>query len=165
MNAEDFKLLKKFGKRTNKINGIEAEPLIYQSYGFVKIDLPELMNEGDYKTIIKNFFKTTTKNKVEIIPFILWAYDEFQNIQKLEKEYLSSSPDPDLINAGIERLNELGETNLIDALANGDILKWEKIKALPYHKVFDKQRKMKLEADIQKDLARIQKEKAKRKKY
>lgn len=168
----EFDLIRKFGKRKKELFGKEPRQLIYLPYGFVKIDLPEMLNEADFENVVFECFeKKVSKKKIrkleqtESIPFVLWVYDELQNIIKIEKEYLTSNPEPDLVHAGIDRLNELGETNLIDTLAGGDILKWEKVKQMPYHVIFDKQRKMKLESDIQKNLARIQKEKAKQKKF
>ncbi|HET8838051.1 MAG TPA: hypothetical protein VFM82_03565 [Flavobacteriaceae bacterium] len=169
---QDFQLVKKFGNRQKELFGKQPRDLIYLTYGFVKIDLPELINDGEFETLIFECFEKKINRKkinalkpTEAWQFILWVYDELQNISKMEKQYLSSTPEPDLINAGIETLNELGETNLIDTLANGDVLKWEEIKKMPYHVIFDKQRKMKLEADIQKNLARIQRDKAKAKKH
>ncbi len=169
LTGNEFETLKKFVKRINIIED-KAQDLIFLPYDLVKIELPDLLIEGDFEKIISKLLKGIGSYQAErlslqiALPFIFWVYDELGNIVKVEKEYLSSIPDGDLVNAGIDRLNELGEINLIDALAGGDILKWEDVKKLPYHIIFDKQRKMKLESDIQKDLARIQKDKSKQKK-
>jgi hypothetical protein len=94
----------------------------------------------------------------------LYIYDELKRIGEIEKEFLQSNPDPDMVNAGIETLNELGEFNLIDMLVKEwGVYTHEQIEMMPYHKIFDKQRKMKLEADIQRNLIKIQKDKSKRK--
>jgi len=82
---------------------------------------------------------------------------------KVEKQYLSSFPDPDLMAAGINRLNEVGELNVTDSVAQRFGYKIEEVEKLKYHKVFDLQRKMKLEADIQRDLQKIRENKQNRK--
>jgi len=90
-------------------------------------------------------------------------YDGLKRIGEIEKEFLSSTPEPDMVNAGIETLNELGEFNTIDMLVKEwGVYTHEEIWEMPYEKIFEKQRKMKLENDIQKNLLRIQKDKAKR---
>ena len=68
-------------------------------------------------------------------------------------------PEPEMVAAGINELDELGDTNLIDALAKGDILKWEQVKDLPYEKIFDKQRKSTIESKIERKLRKNQKNK------
>lgn len=58
-----------------------------------------------------------------------------------------------MIAAGINELNILGDVNLIDALAGGDVLKWEAILDLPYGTIFDKQLRDNILAKIDKKLA------------
>ena len=164
---EEFNILKKFVKRSNDIQGIKSKDLIYFSYGFVKIDLPNLLETADFEEIFISLVPKVKINKLNIqkaMPFIFWVYDSLKNIIAIEREYLSSTPKLDLISAGIERLNELGELNTLDAVASRFNYKMEEIKEKPYHEVFDLQRRMKLEADIQEDLARIQKDRSKQKK-
>lgn len=170
---EDFKYLLKYSRRSNKIGAIECKDLIYLPYWDVKVELPVLVNEADFEGMIKlmrkynhsSLWGKLKPSKITVqkaIPFICWVRDSIEQILTLEREYLTSQPDADLMNAGIETLNELGDLNVIDMLANGSILEWEKVKLLPYHQVFDKLRKNKLEGDIQKKLQKIQQSKAKR---
>lgn len=167
ISKEDLEFIIKNGKRSNEINGYHAEGIIYLSYNFVKIELPSLLQKGDLQAIVKEFFKEvnhTIKGKIkvsEVMSFVLWLKDELERVYGLESEYLQSPPDNDLREAGIEELNELGELNIIDSLAGGDMLKWEAIKKLPYHMIFDKQRKTVIEAKIQKRLSEIMKRKYK----
>lgn len=64
--------------------------------------------------------------------------DEREAIANLEAQNLRSEPDSDLMQAGISQMEIFGDMNTIDAMADGDILKYEKIKELPYHVIFDK---------------------------
>lgn len=169
MHSEDLDFLIKNGKRSNIINGIVFETIINMSYWFVKVELPKLLSLGNVANIIDACFKETgQKNKSatkvnEAMSFVLWIRDEIESIHKLETEYLSSPPDMDMLAAGIKDLDELGEINIIDSLAGGDILKWEAVKKLPYYMVFDKQRKTMLEGKINKRLSEVLRSKNKTK--
>ena len=157
---ELYQFVKKYGKRTNTLFDVELEPLIYFSYGFVKIDLPSLLNENNIDEIIKiicdikdiSVRKITDKEKISLT---LWLIDELEAIGSLEQNYLSSQPEPELIASGIDELNVFGELNIIDSLAGGDILKWEQVKQLPYHSIFDKLRKDNIERKINKNYNKI----------
>lgn len=168
ITANQFNLLKKTAKRTDTLKDIKGTDLIYMPYGFVKEELPDLLSEGDFKNIFMRLFKklnVTKLNVQEAVSALLWVIDSLEKIVKVEQDYLVSHPDPDLMNAGINRLNELGELNVLDAVAQRFRYRIEEVRAMPYYEVFNFQRKMKLENDIQKDLVRIQRDKSKQKKY
>lgn len=171
---EDLDVIVKSGKRINKVCGVEFERLIYFGYWFVKVELTELLRESKFTEMIllllneigqiKTIEEVSQENHTKLFQFVLWVKDELEAIANIELEYLQSEPDNDLINAGIKELDELGEINTIDNLANGDILKWEQIKKLPYYQVFDKLRKQTLESKINKRYQKILTDKQKRKK-
>lgn len=170
IDQENFNLLKKMGKRNDSLLGLKCRELYYLPYGFVKIDLIDYIEDKDFeKLIYLSFEGKLDKDKIsklslkEAMEFVLWLTDSLAMIIQNEKANLSSMPDIDLVNAGVNRLDILGEANLIDSLAGGDILKWEKVKKIPYHRVFDKQLKSKIENDIQRDLSKIQRDKSKQK--
>lgn len=160
VGSELYNFVKKYGKRTNTLFDVELEPLIYFPYGFVKIDLPSLLNENNIDEIINiicdikdiSVKKITDKEKISLT---LWLIDELEAIGSLEQNYLSSQPEPELIASGIDELNVFGELNIIDSLAGGDILKWEQVKKLPYHSIFDKLRKDNIERKINKNYNKI----------
>lgn len=64
--------------------------------------------------------------------------------------------------AKIDKLDVFKEVNTIDALAGGDILKWEKVVNLEYELVFVKLYKSKLEAEYQERLSKVLKAKSER---
>lgn len=169
---DQFNYLLKYSTKSQSIKGKECEELIMLPYWMVKVELPDLINSGDFEQLIFKvlqensiFVKSKTIAKLSIneaLPFCFWVRSSLERIVQLERDYLTNQPDNDLINAGIESLNELGDLNVIDMLAGGDVLKWDSIKKMPYHQVFDKLRKNKLETDIQRSLQKIQRQKSKR---
>lgn len=165
--AKDFKKLLKYGTRSDTMGKYKAKELIYYPYRFVKETLPDYLSNGKFEEILTYLFKISKPSKIKpqkCLPLILWLYDGLKRIGEIEKEFLSSTPEPDMVNAGIETLNELGEFNTIDMLVKEwGVYTHEQIWEMPYEKIFEKQRKMKLENDIQKNLLRIQKQKSKSK--
>lgn len=169
IGQQELEFLLKYGSKSNILFGKEIPMLIYHQYGFVKIDLPQLLNEGNIAEIIEivcnNYeIEKTEIDNLQLISFILWLKGEIEMIGKLEQEHLSSPPDPDMEAAGVRELNELGEINIIDSLAGGDILKWDEIEKLPYHKVFDKLKKNVVENKVNKAYHKIINEKSKKRK-
>lgn len=163
---KDFKKLLKYGTRSPHLGKHTAKELIYYPYRFVKQTLPDHLSNGKFEEILTYLFKISKPSKIKpqkVLPLILWLYDGLKRIGEIEKEFLSSTPEPDMVNAGIETLNELGEFNTIDMLVKEwGVYTHEQIWEMPYEKIFEKQRKMKLENDIQRNLLRIQKDKSKR---
>lgn len=170
----DLDVIIKTGVRKNKVFGVEFEGLIYLPYWIVKVEIKELLINSKFSELIVLTLKEkgkdvsikdiSKKNHKELFSFVLWVKDELERIFNLEKEYLSNEPDADSINAGIRDFDELGEINTIDNLAGGDVLKWEEIKRLPYHTVFDKLRKNTIENKFNKRYQKILADKQKSKK-
>lgn len=155
-------------KRTNFLFGEECKSLDAMPYKIVKKTIPELFKDNKFEEIIKLIFWVTDEaidkaDERELLSFILWVKDGLEMISKYENDLLSSSPDIDLINAGINKLDMLGDLPLIDSLAGGDMEKWEAIESMPYHKVFKKMLLNKLNGEINKDYQKIISDKQKRK--
>lgn len=160
IDKTDFDMLIRFATRSNVLFGVEVPALIYMPYRFVKIELPEMLGSMNvtelFKTICEiHSIEEKETTQIEIISFLLWLKDEAEAIQQLEQTHLSSTPDPDMEAAGVQELNQLGEINTIDSLAGGDILKWELVEQLPYHKVFDKLLKNLIENRVNKKYHKI----------
>ena len=167
----DFDLILKYGKASSKIAGFESKPFIELPYGLVKIDLPALQrSESDSEAIINLIMKLQfpefdieSASGNEIVSFSLWIKEQQEFIYSIEEKYLSSEPEPEMMAAGIHQLNEFGDMVTVDALAKGDILKYDETKALPYFRVYEKLKLDKVNRDIEKRYQKIMEEKAKRK--
>lgn len=164
--GKDFELIKKFAKRENTLLGITLEDITFLTYDELKHKVPDMFNKGEFEKAIHLILKHKKKNlkfgnvkrtdNYKKYQFLLWLMDQYDRIGELEQTYLVSPPDPKLLSAGIRDLDVLGEKNLIDSLANGDILKWNEVIKLPYHMIFDKQLKTTIERRIAKRLEEIQ---------
>ena len=116
-------------------------------------------NKSNFKE--KDLEKADAKNYFRTLNFIK---KEFEELSKMEKS-LETPTDVKLIQAGIGKLSQFNELNIIDTLAGGDILKWKKIINLTWLDVFNKLYKNKVEAEIKEalELQRDIEMKAKRK--
>ena len=161
---KDYDMLNKTVKRCTELCGVSLSDITYLSYQALKHDIPALIDEGKFNeaifTILKvrkknlTFGKILRQNNYLKFSFLLWIQDQYKAINEMERTYLVTPPDPKLVNAGIRELDILGDVNLIDAIAKGDILKWNSIRALPYSMVFDKNLKMTIEGKITKAMAK-----------
>jgi len=141
---------------------LRFDSLINMPYWLVKVEIPELLGSGDVLGLIESLARCIScevdQRAVEglgigeVLGFVLWVRDELEQISHLEAMHLQTPTDTKLVKAGIKRLEVLGEINVIDSLAGGDILKWACVKALPYSEVFDKLLKMKIEYEVQAQL-------------
>lgn len=167
ITPSQFEILLKTGKRNNVLFGYEVPMLIKLPYWMVKVEIVTYLKENNINELLHLFvehlkIKPKEIDYKEIISFVLWIKDEVEKIYKLEEAYLSSPTDNDMLAAGVKELDELGELNVIDSLAQGNILKWEKIKQLPYEMVFEKLRKSTLESKINKAYHKVISQKSKK---
>lgn len=126
-------------------------------FGVVKDQIPAHYNDGEFEQAIALALsvpvkRVMAKTEQERFELLLWLEREFEKINKVEAKYLERHPDHKLLAAGIRSLDILGVTNTIDALAGGDVTKWDEVRRLPYSVCFDKQLKNVLEAEIQKKM-------------
>ena len=164
-----YNFIKKFAKPCNKICGLTIDDLTFLPYKILKKEVPNLFEEGKFDEaihlILKHYKKNITfirvkleKNNIKLL-FILWVKKQYELINETESKYLFNPPDMKLLQAGIRELDILGDINTIDALAEGDVLKWKEIESLPYETVFNKLLKNTIEARINKKLVEINKQK------
>lgn len=152
----------KYGKASHKIGELESRPFIELPYGLIKIDLPALQKKQDMEGMVSLImkaqfpeFSVADVSGNQIVSFLLWIRDQQEFISQIEQNYLQSDPEPEMMAAGIHQLNEFGDMVTIDALAKGDILKYDEIKALPYYKVYEKLKLDKVNRDIEKRYQKI----------
>ena len=69
--------------------------------------------------------------------FPLWKHieNELLRLSKIEAEQLDYTPSPEEEQADFSKLSKFGELARIHSLANGDLLKFEKVLELPYNDV------------------------------
>tara|TARA_R110000796_G_scaffold120506_1_gene234629 strand:+ start:3972 stop:4511 length:540 start_codon:yes stop_codon:yes gene_type:complete len=168
----DTKFLEKYTERKNGLLGIEVESIVHLSFRDVKETIPELFTSGRHEEALFLILKATKKkvkfmrvkraDNFDKLQFVFWIQDQYKAISNLEAEYLSTPPEQEMIAAGINELDVLGMTNLVDALAGGDVLKWETVKDLSYETLFDKQHKTTIENRISRRLKKNQKNKMSR---
>jgi hypothetical protein len=153
--------VRQFAKSSNVICGITVNDLTKCSYQDIKHNFPELIDNNRYEDLIlkvlQSIEKKITLRKVlksknqERLLFLFWIQEQYKLINRLEEKMLTSSPTPEQVNAGIHTLNVLGDTNIIDVLSGGDVLKWDEVRAKPYATIFEKQlRGVLMEAIMQK---------------
>ncbi|MDB9801070.1 hypothetical protein OAB94_01710 [Flavobacteriaceae bacterium] len=141
--------IRKYVKSSNTICGITIADLTECSYQDVKHVIPSLIDSNDYEEVILRVLQTT-KKKITLrmvfaakphdrLLFLFWIQEQYKQINTLEERLLTSSPAPEQINAGIHTLNVLGDVNIIDVIAGGDITKWAEIRNMPYGRIFEKQ--------------------------
>lgn len=162
-----YNFIKKYSKPLNNICGVVLEDITFLPYDVLKVEIPELFNNQQFEmaifVILSNFKKSITFKQVKResnsnkLLFVFWIREQYDKINKLEENYLYNPPDAKLLQAGIKELDVLGDVNTIDALANGDILKWKEIRQLSYNDVFNKLLKNTIEARINKRLVDINK--------
>lgn len=165
LSQTEFDFLLKNGRRSSILLGHDFEALIYSSWKFLKETLPDLVKKGKFEELIYSCFIDRNiyifKNDVEACPvnelmsFLLWLVDERESISKMEQEHLKSEPDTDLQAAGINEMEKFGDTNTVDSLADGDITKYDAIKAQPYHVIFDKLLMQLTQRKIEKKLIKL----------
>lgn len=173
MSESDFEFLRKNGKRSSRIYEIDFKALHYSSWEFVKETAPTCLKSGDFDTFVLSAIRDRGVGIFEVdldfVPikektaFLLWCMDELESISEMERDALKSPTDSDLVAAGVDRLDKFGELNIIDAIASGDVLKWDAVKKLPYEYVFAKQYMMVESRAVSKDYEKIIREKSKRK--
>ena len=165
ISQEDFNFLIKNGKRSSKILNFDFESLIYLKWGLLKEQVPDLFIKNDFEQLFylmlqdrKQFVFLADVQKIEVnqaMSFILWLIDEMKTISELESTYLRSDPDVKLLQAGINKLDQLGVKNTLFNLGGKDPKQHEIIRNTPYNEIFDIQFWCVITSDIEKKLAKI----------
>jgi hypothetical protein len=131
----DINFILEFGTRINKLDEIQVESLIHLPYKFIKQDLPKLFQNNEFEIIAEKIIgKKIEKDNDKIINFALWVSDELKKINENEK-VLSSDPEPEMIAAGINKLDVFDIYGVARSLTN-DVLKVNEILEMPYSDVF-----------------------------
>lgn len=144
---KDYSFLKKCAKRNNTLCGITLTDLTHLRYKTLKRVVPKLFSEQKFNEALYEILKDSKKNitfgkvkranNFKKYAFLLWVQDQYEVIKNLEQTYLSTPPDPKMLNAGIRDLDVLGDKPMIRVLAMGDMSKEDYILNQPYYRIFD----------------------------
>lgn len=165
-NEKAIEYILKYGKSTDTLKGNQSKSLLYLPYGLVRITIPNLQGQDKHDTVIETIFKhqygndwnldgVTTNEKMS---FYLFVKAELERIQQIERTFLGGDPEPELVAAGVTKLNEFGAFATVHSLAGGDILKHEAIEALPYFQVYQTLKLQKVNGDIERRYASIKRQ-------
>lgn len=156
----------KYGAASNKIGKYESLPFVDLPFGVVRKDLITLQKKGlHFEAIIlileSQYPKVNLKgvSQNEIINFLIWIRNERDKMNKRELAYLATDPKPDMIAAGVHRLDEMGALATIHSLAGGSIIHHKAIEATPYFKIYEVLKLEKINREIQETYANILKNK------
>lgn len=159
LSKEDFKVLMDNGKRISSIFGIEFKGLENMPYEVIKNIIPEYLKKADVSNMIIHLLKEKGKlvslseinayNHNHLLSFVFWIKDQLTMINELEREHLTSPPNMKMINAGVGKLDQLGDFVLIDNLVKEwQVYTHDEIRKMPYSFIFDKQLKSKIESEV-----------------
>lgn len=169
-NISELNLIVKFGKSSNSISDYQSKPFIELPYAMVKKELPALQNKEmiteTVELIMKHQFPEFNIENVsgnEIMSFLLWIKEQQEFIRMIEEQNLQTEPEPEMMAAGINRLNEFGIAPLMEKIAKDWNYTPEQIEQMPYFKIYEKIKLDKVQSEINKNYQKIIEAKAKRK--
>lgn len=156
LTPEDFVRLLKFGQPSNKILKYESLDFMLLPYGLIKKDIPLLQKQNRYVDVIvavlESQYSSVDLSKAtgnELLSFLIWIKSQQDFISNIESKFLARPPKPELVAAGIAKLDEFGVLPTIDRLAKGNILDYERIEKMQYYKVYEKLKLDTVQQDIQ----------------
>lgn len=169
-SPNDLNLMLKYGKPSNIIGKYQSKPFIELPYGIVRKDLQayqkqELLGETIELIMQCQFddFKIAKASANEVIGFILWIKSQQEFIKNIEEQNLQSEPEPEMLAAGIHRLNEFGIATTVEKIAKDWNMKPEEVEKVPYFKIYEKMKLDKIQGEINTAYQKIIEEKSKRK--
>lgn len=125
------------------------QPSIYSIIDSIKI-LTDLKDKEVINFTITQFYGIISYMKSELI--------DITNMENNELNDDSFNLYAEAVNAQ-QRMGRFGVLNIIDSLAEGDILRWDAIQKLPYLTVFTKLVKLNVENKIRTEIAELEKKK------
>lgn len=147
MTLEEFEFLKEFGKRKKEVGGIDID-VTKLPFIFVKGEFLDLVqNDKVVESVTEALKHLSIKNKKltskEVLSIFLHLYDELLTengiIYKLENEYLSSTPNPQMISAGVSMLQPFNNHLTLLSLCKELNMSFHDVSKEPYHFLLDVQ--------------------------
>lgn len=97
----------------------------------------------------------------DAIPITKSLTDQLKKYQETEAEHLQEASTAEQIRAGVEKFAQFGRMNQVDALAKGDITKYDQVLEIDVNTVFIKLKQMKVDNKFQENYSKIMHEKNK----
>ncbi len=170
ISQEQLTLMLTYGKSANRIGEFESKLFIELPYAIVKKELPALQNKEmiteTVELIMKHQFPEFNIEEAsgnEIMSFLLWIKEQQEFIKNIEEANLQSDPEPEMLAAGINRLNEFGIAPLMEKIAKDWNMIPEEVEVKPYFKIYEKMKMDKIQGEINKAYQKILEAKSKRK--
>lgn len=156
MTEEQFEYALKYGKRKSDVNNKDIN-VLELPFCFIKWEFMQLANESLQSSVLKclEYLKIESKSLTikEVNAIFLYLYDEIITekglIHRLEKQFLSSEPDVDMIAAGQNRLAPFNNLLTLYNLANKDYFVMKKLESEPYGTLLDLQAMLKTQSEVQ----------------
>lgn len=155
--------------RRDNLLGRKSKSITKLKYSVV-IEIKELITQGnilDVMMLLLGWIKPIEIDELmkaehtDFVYFSKWLEDELKKLDTLERNLIVEC-DEDLKEAGVDRMQKYGAYNIIDGLADGNILNWNSIMSLPYDEVYTKLLKNKDENIIRENLTVIKNRKNKK---
>lgn len=104
---------------------------------YVKGDIVSIVS----KTLGMGWKELSVTDYTDFLYYIKFVEDQLTDIHNLEKALNEPEDQGDvhlMEMAGVEKLGKFNELNIINALAGGDILKWDLVQRMSYEKIYVK---------------------------
>lgn len=156
LTQDQYKTLYEYAQPSNSIAGYNSKPLYDLPFNFIRVDLPELFKQNNDIAVIESImmqqyrrFDISKADWKQIIYFMKWIMQEYERLNKAEKNHLSSEPDLKMVNAGVNNMDEFGYRPVIARIAKDWNMHIDEVWQLPYHTIYSKMKEDKVWSDIQ----------------
>lgn len=163
MTTEQFEQFLEYGKRKNEVNGVQIN-VTYLPYIFVKGEFLSMINQNKIKESVEECLKHLKINHKklsikEIYSIFIYLYDEILSekgiINTLERDYLSSTPDPKMISAGVSMLNPFSTHLTLLSLCKEMNMPIDEVAKKPYYELLDYQVALFRQSKVQENYQKI----------
>jgi hypothetical protein len=150
---------------TEPIDEYKIGDIMEQPFGWVKDFQYEIEQGLSFAKLIDLVSETGKIKDIgkepldKFMRFANYLITSIQQIVEVENESLAYEPDPDEVEAGMDKFNGLGVYLQIRSLTGGDVTKFDQVRQLPYSLCFTEMYTAKQMSDYQKDLTRIKQNK------
>ena len=153
-------------KRSNVLCGRKAKSI--REYSYIKVDkFKNQLKNNEILEVISEILgislgKILKTKHTDFVYFTKWLQDEFEVIGRMEAR-LYVEPSSEMIDAGIEELQEFGIMNVIKALSGGQVWKYKEVEDTNWNVIYVTLLMNKKENEIKQAMLEIQKQKSKNK--